>query len=98
MTKTLILSVALLILASSGIASPVLCANAGLDMYVANYNGFSNACLIGDKLFYNFSYSASTTGGGTAPLPVETAVIPDPGDGVSNPGLIFSVGGFVVSN
>jgi hypothetical protein len=85
------------IVAGSGVAS-TLCANAGLDFYAANYNGFANACRIGDKLFYNFTYSASTTGGGSAPLPSESAVIPDPGNGFSNPGLIFSVGGFVVSN
>jgi hypothetical protein len=98
MTKTLVILFALLMLASGGIASTLCATNAGLDTYVANYNGFANACLIGDKLFYNFTYSASTTGGGSAPLANETSVIPDAGDGVSNPGLIFSVGGFVVSN
>jgi hypothetical protein len=96
-TKLLVILFALLMLASSGIASTA-CANAGLDTYTANYNGYANACLIGDKLFYNFTYSASTTGGGSAPLASESAVIPDPGDGFSNPGLIFSVGGFAVSN
>lgn len=97
MKSALLFTLTLLVFASSGVASP-LCANAGLDMYIANYTGFANACRIGDKLFYNFTYSASTTGGGSAPLAIESAVIPDPGDGFSNPGLIFSVGGFVVSN
>jgi hypothetical protein len=97
MKRMIVGSLALLSLGSGAFAS-TLCANAGLDFYIANYTGNANACTIGDKLFYNFTYSASTTGGGSAPLANESAVIPDAGDGFSNPGLIFSVGGFVVSN
>ncbi len=33
---------------------------------------------------------------GNQPPANETSVIPDPGDGFSNPGIIFSVGGFLV--
>jgi hypothetical protein len=97
MRKIVLLLVALMMLAGSAMASPVLCANAGLDVYQAAYTGFSNACQIGDKLFWNFTYSASSSPDATAaPVANETAVIPDPGDGVTNPGLIFSVGGFLV--
>jgi hypothetical protein len=78
-------------------ASTVLCANAGLDYYQTQYTGFSNACQIGDKLFWNFTYTASSSPDpNAAPVANETSVIPDPGDGVTNPGLIFSVGGFLV--
>jgi hypothetical protein len=93
MKKYFLLPAALFMFASSGIASTV-CANAGLDFYSTAYAGFANACRIGDKLFYDFSYSAVPIG--TAPIASETAVAPDPGDGFTNPGLIFSVGGFLV--
>lgn len=96
MKKTLLVLSAFLVLASSGVASPLCATNVGLDMYIANYTGFSNACQIGDKLFYNFTYSASATGTATAPTANESAVIPDPGDGFTNPGIVFSVGGFLV--
>jgi hypothetical protein len=98
MKRTLLVLLTLLILASSGVAS-TLCASSpggvGLDQYIANYQGFSNACQIGDKLFYNFGYSASSVPAGNDPPPADAKVIPDPGDGFSNPGLVFSVGGFV---
>jgi hypothetical protein len=84
-----------MILAGSAVASP-LCANAGLDFYQTTYVGFTNACQIGDKLFWDFTYTASSTPTGNEPTANETAVIPDPGDGITNPGIIFSVGGFLV--
>jgi hypothetical protein len=96
MKSILVFSFALLILASCGTANQLCATGGGLDMYIANYTGFSNACQIGDKLFYNFAYSASSTPAGNQPGADETSVIPDPGDGFTNPGMIFSVGGFLV--
>jgi hypothetical protein len=96
MKRLLLISLALLIIASGGFASQLCTNNVGLDQYVANYAGINNACQIGDKLFYNFSYTASSTPAGNQPPANETSVIPDPGDGFSNPGIIFSVGGFLV--
>jgi hypothetical protein len=95
MKSILVFSFALLILASCGIANPLCATGGGLDVYIASYTGFSNACQIGDKLFYNFAYSASSTPVGNEPATNETSVIPDPGDGFTNPGIIFSVGGFL---
>jgi hypothetical protein len=96
MKKMLLISVTLLILTSGGIASTLCTKNVGLDQYIANYVGINNACQIGDKLFYDFAYSASSTPIGNQPAASETAVVPDAGDGFSNPGIIFSVGGFLV--
>jgi hypothetical protein len=96
MKKMFLISLTLLILASGGVASTLCTNNVGLDQYIANYAGINNACQIGDKLFYDFAYSASSTPAGNQPAANETSVIPDPGDGFSNPGIIFSVGGFLV--
>ena len=96
MKKMLLISMTLLILASGGVASTLCTNNVGLDKYIANYAGIYNACQIGDKLFYDFSYSASSNPVGNQPIASETSVVPDPGDGFSNPGIIFSVGGFLV--
>ena len=96
MKRLLLIFLTLLILASGGVANPLCTNNVGLDQYIANYAGINNACQIGDKLFYDFAYSASSTPVGNQPLASETAVLADPGDGFSNPGIIFSVGGFLV--
>jgi hypothetical protein len=95
MKRLLVVPFVLLILASSGVASTLCAVDGGLDVYIASYNGFNNACQVGDKLFYNFAYSASSTPAGNQPTANQTAVIPDPGDGSTNPGLLFSVGGFL---
>jgi hypothetical protein len=51
--------------------------------------------VVANKLLYDFTYSA-VFDRGPGPDASELAVVPDPGDGVSNPGLIFSLGGFLV--
>jgi hypothetical protein len=92
----LVVPFALLFLAGSAAASP-LCAPVGLDQYILNNSTLASACQIGDKLFYNFSYSSSlNTVPGGGPATTAVLVLPDPGDGVTNPGLIFSSGGFIV--
>jgi hypothetical protein len=91
MKKILLISLTLLILASAGIASPLCAGGVHLDQFIANYSGISNACQIGDKLFYDFSFSSS----GPTATAAGTAVLPDPGDGVTDPGIIFSNGGFL---
>jgi hypothetical protein len=96
MKRLLLISLTLLILASGGVASQLCTNNVGLDLYIANYVGINNACQIGDKLFYDFSYTASSNPPGSQPMPNETSVVADPGDGFSNPGIIFSIGGFLV--
>jgi hypothetical protein len=97
MKKLLVVAVlpSLLILPSSAVASPMCAINAGLDQYIASYNGFANACQIGNGLFYNFAYSASSVPAGNQPPASATSVVPDSGT-VTNPGLIFSLGGFLV--
>lgn len=91
MNKILLISLTLLILASAGVASPLCAGGVHLDQFIANYNGISNACLIGDKLFYDFGFSSS----GSIATAAGTAVLLDPGDGVTDPGIIFSNGGFL---
>jgi hypothetical protein len=97
MKRFLLISLTLLIMASGGIASTLCTYGGSLDQYIANYAGINNACQIGDKLFYDFAYSASEGPTGTAPTPSQTTILTDPGDGVTNPGIIFSTGGFFVS-
>jgi hypothetical protein len=97
MKRFLLISLTLLIVASGGVASGLCTNNVGLDQYIANYAGINNACSIGDKLFYDFAYSASEGPTGTAPTASQATVLTDPGDGVTNPGIIFSTGGFFVS-
>ena len=96
MKRMLLLGFAFLLLAISGVAAPLCATNVGLDMYITSYAGSASACQIGDKLFYDFAYSASSTPSGNQPAANETSVIPDAGDGFTNPGLVFSVGGFLV--
>ena len=97
MKKLLLISLMLLILASGGFASSLPCTtNVGLDQYIANYAGINNACQIGDKLFYDFAFSASSNPVGNEPAGSDIHVAPDAGDGFSNPGIIFSSGVFLV--
>src|SRR5258708_38649550 len=95
MKKMLLISLTLLILASGGVASTLCTNNVGLDPYIANYAGINNACQIGDKLFYDFAYSPSSTPAGNQPAANETSVIPAPRVGFPNPGIIFSAAGVV---
>jgi hypothetical protein len=85
----------LLLLASSALASPLCSSVAGsnsLAVYEANYTGFENACLIGDKLFYNF---ALTVNGGTV-IPGASSIMltSDLTNPITNPGLRISSGAF----
>ena len=91
----LIVPLALLFLAGSAVASS-LCAQGTLLAYTNTYNtnSVSNSCQIGDKLFYNFSYNVNV---GPAPAASAILILLDPGDGVTNPGLIFSAGGLKVN-
>ncbi len=96
MKRILLISLALLIMASGGFASQLCTNNVGLDQYIANYAGINNACQIGDKLFYDFGYSSSLAPSGTPPSASGVSIAPVPGDGYSDPGILFSVGGFLV--
>jgi hypothetical protein len=85
----------LLLLASSALASPLCGSNgvgAGLDAYIRNYQGFDNACLIGDKLFYNFQITVN--GGTVTPDNSQINLSGDARSPISNPGLIIQTGEF----
>jgi hypothetical protein len=96
MKRMLIVPFVLLLLAGSGIASP-LCgsgglANTTLAAYEANYTGFANACLIGDKLFYNFDMVHSD--GSVVPDATDITLARDTIAPLTNPGLVISSGEF----
>jgi hypothetical protein len=93
MKRTIVIPMVLLLLGSSAFATS-LCVQTDLGQYIANYSTIGNACTIGDKLFYNFGYSA-TLNGGTPPAATDVQIAPDPGDGVTRPGMLISVGGFL---
>jgi hypothetical protein len=84
---------AVLFLGSAAFAS-TLCVQSTLDTYITNYAGLGNACSIGDKLFYNFGYSSSLNNA-APPTASDVQIAPDPGDGITRPGILFSVGGFL---
>lgn len=94
MKRTLIVPLALLFLAGSAVASSV-CTLAGLDVYVASYNGQNNACQIGNMFFYDFAYIASYDAG-AAPLASQIRIRPDAANPITNPGLIISSGAFSI--
>src|ERR1039457_2494841 len=86
----------LLLLASSALASPLCGSNGvgtGLDAFITNYTGFDNACLVGDKLFYNFGF---TVNGGTVTA-FDLSQIKLAGDltsPIKNPGLQIQTNDF----
>jgi len=67
-----------------------------LQQYLTAYNGLANACQIGDKLFFNFTYTSSA-GGGATPVAASSihvaGVVSDPLD----PGIQFQVGQYFTS-
>lgn len=98
MKRMMIVPLGLLLLASSAVASP-LCGSAtagnSLAVFVDSYKGIENACLIGDKLFYNFGYTVN--GGTVSPDSSAIMLSGDAINPISNPGLRISSGGFYVN-
>ncbi len=94
--RILLVPVALIMLAGVTLAAPMCTDSASLAAYITNYTGFANACAIGDKLFYDFTYRPSSTPPGIAPGSNQIIVYTLPGDGITNPGVGFSSGGFTV--
>jgi hypothetical protein len=87
-----------LLLAFSGVvgANP-LCLTDTLANYQANYTNLATACQVGDKLFYAFNYSVTTSPvSQVGPTNSQVTVTGDPSD-PNEPGLIFSSTGWTVS-
>jgi hypothetical protein len=63
--------------------------------YMLNYTNAMNGCQVGDKLFYNFNYS-STSSGATGPSAAQVNVVGDPAN-PNEPGLIFASTGWTVN-
>jgi hypothetical protein len=85
--RVLILLSALSAVATIGSANP-LCTTNTIDYYAQNYTNLGNGCMVGDKLFFNFSYSP-TSSGATPPDGTQVSVVGDSSD-PNEPGLIFS--------
>ncbi len=94
MKRILLTCAALAALASVASANP-LCASNTIAFYIQNYVDTNTACMVGDKLFYNFNYSG-TAAGATAPTSAQVNVVGD-GSNPYEPGLIFSSNGWTVS-
>src|SRR5947209_9232756 len=92
MTRALLIPGAILILAAGAAANPACLTGDTLDNYINNYNSLANGCMIGDKLFYDFSYSSSALG--TSPVASSSihvaGVVSDP----LNPGIQFQIGSY----
>src|ERR1017187_1734893 len=85
----------LLLLAGSAVASPLCGSNgvgATLSAWESSYNGIGNACLIGDKLFYDFQLTVN--GGTVTPVPSLINLSADTTHPGSNPGLKIQTGEF----
>jgi hypothetical protein len=101
MRRLLLTAVAAVTLVGYASANPLCTANT-MQFYIANYKTAATACVVNDKLFYNFGYSP-TAASGTGPVgsvvaPTAAQVTVN-GDG-SNPSqsaLVFSSAGWTVS-
>src|ERR1035441_4318319 len=95
MKRILIVPLAVLIMVA-GAAASTLCPSGlvvgTLAAYEANYNGLENACLIGDKLFYNFNWTLN--GGTVTPDVTQIMLSGDATNPISNPGLKIQTGEF----
>ena len=92
MKRTLLLAVAV---AGVAAANP-LCTNDTIANYQANYTTLATACQVGDKLFYAFTYTPSSSANVTPPTGAQVNVIGDSSN-PNEPGLIFSSSGWTVS-
>ena len=95
-----VLSLALLgLMASLANAAIVPCVvDATLQSYITNYNNSSNACQIGDKLFWGFDLQNGPLAIGTEPSASDIKVLPIPGDGLTLIGISFNSGFWDVSS
>ena len=75
-------------------ASPVCTNDDNLQNYINNYNSFSNACLIGDKLFWGFQLSTGSNSIGAEPSASQVNITTLGAD-LSNIGIEFTTGGWV---
>ena len=99
MKKTLVLLVALTTMASIPALANTLCANdATLQSYITGSSTFATACQIGDKLFWGFALTNGPGSLGFEPNASQIQVQPVPGDGLTNVGISFNTGGWVVSS
>ena len=86
----------LLMLAGSAVASPICGSGSvgtGLNNWITSYVGSANACLIGDKLFYDFTFAVT----GPTTVTPDTSQINLSGDTTHpslNPGLVIQTGQF----
>jgi hypothetical protein len=85
-------------MALAGMASAFpLCTSNTAAFYVSTYNSSTNACQVGDKLFYGFFYSGTAVGGATPVTGSQVNVVGDPSN-PNEPGLIFSSTAWTVSS
>jgi hypothetical protein len=99
MKRNLVFLSALLMMACIPAVASSLCANnATLQSYITGNDTFINACQIGDKLFWGFSLTNGPGALGFEPTAAQIQVQPVPGDGLTNVGISFNTGGWVVSS
>ena len=94
MKRIILICAALAAMSGVAPANP-LCASNTIAYYIQNYVDANSACMVGDKLFYNFNYSG-TSSGATAPTSAQVNVVGD-GSNPNEPGLIFSSSGWTVN-
>ena len=79
-----------------------MCTSNTLAFYIANYTSQATACVVNDKLFYNFAYSATASSGTATPgsvVPPTAAQVTVNGDASNfdQPALIFASNGWTVN-
>jgi hypothetical protein len=88
MRRIFFIFAAMIALSSLALAYP-LCTTQSIQYYETNFNGIANACQIGDKLFYNFNYSSTATGGASTVPASAVTVTADPSN-PNEPGIFFT--------
>lgn len=97
--KQALLLMTAVVLASSVAGANSLCVNDGsLASYISGSSTFGTACQIGDKLFWGFALTAGPNAIGAEPTASQIQVQTLPGDGLSNIGIAFNSGGWVISS
>ena len=83
------------VLCALAAANPLCVNDDTLQNYINNYSTQSNACQIGDKLFWGFQL-VNNVGPGPSASNVQVQALPF--DGVTNIGVNFNTGGWAIAN
>src|SRR5689334_3900480 len=94
MKRLIVLLVLLGAISSIGMANSLCVSGNSLQSYETSYSTFSNACVIGDKLFWGFNLSAGSGSQGFEPPASGISVATFPGDRFTDIGISLNSSGW----